>query len=96
MREDDGDRMDALLREALTAPAPRLSPAFDAKVMARVRPARLTSPGRMLMALYAIAAVVVSGWVIRDVPVEWIAASVAVCVLAAVALALYARHLADA
>ncbi len=41
----DDDAMDRLLRDAMAADAPRLSPAFDARVLRRVRPRRLTPLG---------------------------------------------------
>ena len=38
----DDDMMDQLLRDALSADVPRLSSGFDARVLRRVRPRRLT------------------------------------------------------
>jgi hypothetical protein len=47
----DDDVMDHLLRDAMAADAPQLSPAFDARVMRRVRPRRLTPIGRAAIAV---------------------------------------------
>ena len=42
----DDEAMDRLLRDVMGADAPQLSPAFDARVLRRVRPRRLTPAGR--------------------------------------------------
>ncbi len=90
----DDDAMDRLLRHALTGEVPRLSPGFDDRVMRRVRPRRLTAAGRAVMATYAVVAVAAAAWVMRDVPVAWIAAAVVAGVLAAAGAGAYARRLA--
>ena len=84
------ESMDALLRETLSADPPLLSRRFEVRVIRRARPRRLTSSGRMLMTLYAVAALAVAGWVMRDVPIEWIGASIALTLPVAGALAGYA------
>jgi hypothetical protein len=53
----DDEQMDQLLRDAMTAEAPQLSSGFDARVLRRVRPRRLTPIGRALIAAYAVIAV---------------------------------------
>jgi hypothetical protein len=89
MTEDDV--MDRWLRSAMTGEAPRLSSAFDAKVMARVRRRRLTPAGRIVLAAYAVGAAAVSVWTMREVGVALIAASTLVSTLVAVRLSTYVR-----
>lgn len=52
----DDDAMDALLRQALAAPVPQLSPGFDERMRRRLRPRRLTPAGRAVMVAYAMMA----------------------------------------
>ena len=66
----DDDVMDRLLKDAMAADAPQLSPAFDARVMRRVRPRRLTTMGRVVIAAYAVVAAATAVWLMRDLPVE--------------------------
>jgi hypothetical protein len=95
MRDDrEDDVMDRLLRDAMAAEAPRLSPAFDARVMRRVRPRRLTPPGRAAIALYVVAAAATAVWLMWDMPVASILAAVAIELPVAAAASAYARHLA--
>ena len=49
----DDELMERLLRDAMTADTPHLSPGFDARVLRRVRPRRLTSIGRAVIAAAA-------------------------------------------
>jgi hypothetical protein len=42
----DDDVMDRLLTDVMAADVPQLSPVFDARLMRRVRPRRLTAIGR--------------------------------------------------
>jgi hypothetical protein len=90
----DDDLMDRLLRDAMTAEAPRLSPAFDARVMRAVRPPRLTPMGRIVMVVYVVAATAAAVWLMRDVPMEWIAAAAVVCAPIAAGASAYGRRLA--
>ncbi len=90
----DDDAMDRLLRHAMAADAPQLSPAFDARVMRRVRPRRLTPMGRVVLAIYIVLAAATAGWVMRDLPAAWIVAAVAVCVPVAAGAGAYVRRLA--
>lgn len=89
----DDEAMDALLREAMAADVPQLSPAFDARLAARLRPSRLTPTGRVVMAVYVAVASVSAAWFMRDMPLEWIAASLAAGVSAATGAGAYARRL---
>lgn len=90
----DDDAMDRLLRHTLTGEVPRLSSAFDDRVMRSVRPRRLTAASRAVMATYAVVAVAAAAWVMRDVPVAWIAAAIVAGIPAATGAGAYARRLA--
>jgi len=92
MHDDDG--MDRLLRDAMAAGAPRLSPAFDARVMRRVRPRRLTPAGRATIVVYAVAAAAAAVWLMRGLPLESIVAAAAIGGLAAAGASAYVRRLA--
>jgi hypothetical protein len=91
---DNDDVMDQLLGEAMAADAPQLSPAFDARVMRRVQPRRLTPMGRVLVAAYFVCAVAAAVWLMQDLRVEWIAAVVAVGGPVAAGVSVYSRRLA--
>jgi len=90
----DDDVMDRLLKDAMRADAPRLSPDFDARVMRAVRPRRLTPMGRVAIAVYAVIAAATTVWLMRDLPLEAIAAAIAITVPVAAAAGAYARRLA--
>ena len=90
----DDDVMDRLLRDAMAADAPQLSPAFDANVMRRVRPRRLSSMGRVVIAVYAVVAAATAVWLMRDLPLESILAAVAISVPVAAGASAYGRRLA--
>ena len=90
----DDEAMDRLLRNAMAADAPRLSPGFDARVMRGVRPRRLPPLGRVVIAVYAVAAAAAAAWWMRDLPLEWIVAAVAVSVALAAGSGAYGRILA--
>ncbi|MBK5298172.1 MAG: hypothetical protein JJE40_13525 [Vicinamibacteria bacterium] len=90
----DDDVMDRLLRNAMAADAPQLSPAFDANVMRRVRPRRLSSVGRVVLAVYAVVAAATAVWLMQDLPLESIVAAVAISVPVAAVASAYGRRLA--
>ena len=90
----DDDLMDVLLRDAMAAEVPQLSPAFDARVMRRAQPHTLSPMGRVVLAVYFIAAAVLAVWLMRDLRVEWIAAAVAAGVPVAAGVSAYSRRLA--
>jgi hypothetical protein len=92
----DDEMMDRLLRETMAADAPQLSPSFDARVMRRVRPRRLSAGGRVVMAVYLVAAAAATAWAMRDLSVESIAAAFLVAVPVVAAATVYGRRLADA
>ena len=90
MRDDES--MNRLLKDALAADVPQLSPAFEARVMRRVRPRRLTPAGRVVMAVYSVTASAAAVWLLRDLPASLVIAAVLVGVpVAAGAGAYWAR-----
>jgi hypothetical protein len=90
----DDDVMDHLLRDAMAADAPQLSPAFDARVMRRVRPRLLTPIGRAVIAVYVVVAASTAAWLMQDLRVEWIAAALAIGAPVAAGATAYGRRLA--
>ncbi len=90
----DDESMDRLLRDALAADVPQLPPAFQTRVMRRVRPRRLTPAGRVVMAVYAVTASAAAVWLLRDLPVSLILAAVAVSVPVAAGAGVYWARLA--
>jgi len=90
----DDDAMDRFLRAAMAADAPQLSPAFDARVMRRVRPRRLTPAGRVVIALYVVVAAAATVWLMRDLPTGSILAAAVIGVPIAAGAGAYGRRLA--
>ena len=90
----DDEMLDALLRDAMTADRPRLSPGFDDRVLRRVRPRHLTPIGRAVIALYVVVAAAATVWLMRDVQTTWIVAAVAIGTPVAAAASIYGRRLA--
>jgi hypothetical protein len=65
-------QIDKLLREALGAsPPPVLSPAFESRLARRLQPRGLTRTGRLVMAGYAMAALILCVWVMRSAAFDW-------------------------
>jgi len=89
----DDHVMDQLLRDAMAADVPQLSPAFDTQVMRSVRPRRLTPMGRVVIAVYIVVAAGTAVWLMRDLRMELIAAALAVGVPVAAAASVYGRRL---
>ena len=89
----DDELMDRLLRDALTAAPPQLSPAFDDRVMRRVRPRRLTPIGRLVIVVYILVAAAVAVRLMRDLPPTLLIAAVVIGVLVAAAGGAYGRRL---
>lgn len=90
----DDEVMDRLLRDVMAADAPQLSHAFDARVMRRVRPRRLTPMGRVVLAVYIVVAAATAVWLMRDLPMESIVAAVVISVPVAAGASAYGRRLA--
>lgn len=91
MRDDQ--LMDELLRDAMAEDAPRLADGFDARVMARVRPRRLTRAGRVLIGGYAVAATATAAWLMHGLGAGPIVAAMTVTAAIAAAASAYARSL---
>ena len=89
----DDDVMDRLLSDAMAADAPQLSPAFDARVMRRVRPRRLTPTGRLVITVYVVLAVAMAVWLMRDMDITSIVAAVAIGVPLAAGASTYGHRL---
>jgi len=90
----DDDVMDRLLRDVMAAEAPQLSPGFDARVMRRVWPRRLAPMGRVVIAVYVVAAAATAVRLMQDLPMESVVAAVMIGVPVAVAASAYGRRLA--
>ena len=63
--QTDDDAMDQLLRDAMATKVPQLSPGFDARVLRRVRPRRLTPLGRVVIGVYVVVAAATAAWLMR-------------------------------
>jgi hypothetical protein len=90
----DDDVMDQLLRDAMAEDVPQLSPAFDARVMRRIRTRRVTPMGRVVMAVYIVVAAATTVWLMRDLRVESIAVAVAIGIPVAAGASAYGQRLA--
>ena len=90
---NDDELMDQLLRDAMAADVPRLSPGFNDRVIERLRPRRLTAVGRTVISIYVVAAAATAVWFIQDLRMELIAAAGATAVAAGASA--YARRLAS-
>jgi uncharacterized membrane protein YfcA len=83
--------VDQWLRDAMSGSTPRLSAAFDARLERRLRPRRLTATGRLVMAAYVLAALLVSLWALRNAALDW--SLVAVLLPCAVIADVYGRRI---
>ena len=90
----DDEMMDRLLRDTMMADRPHLSPGFDARVLRHVRPRRLTSIGRVVIAAYVVVAAATTVWFMRDLQTTWIVAAVTIGTPLAAAASVYGRRLA--
>jgi hypothetical protein len=91
--QTDDDAMGQLLRDAMATKVPELSPGFDARVLRRVRPRRLTPLGRVVIGVYVVVAAATAAWLMRELPVTAIAAAVVIGVPIAVGAGAYGRRL---
>jgi hypothetical protein len=91
MRSDDP--MDDLLRDTLSDAVPHLSADFDARLMARLRPRRLTMLGRVVLTGYAAATLATAAWSMRHMDPLLIAMSLTVTAAAAAGASIYVRRL---
>ena len=79
------ESMDALLRDAMgRTPQPVLSPSFERRLAARVRPRRLDLRGRRLLGRYALTMLAFSVAVMRSQSLDW--SLIAVAIVTPVAL----------
>jgi hypothetical protein len=91
----DDDVMDQVLRGVMAADEPpQLSPGFDARLMRRLRPRRLTPLGRVVIAVYIVVAAATAVWSMRDLHVASIVAAVVISVSVAAGASAYGRRLA--
>ena len=72
---------------------PRLSPRSDDSVIAQVRPRRLNTASRLVIALYAIGALALSAWALRESAVALVSASMLAASLIAFGVSAYVRRL---
>jgi hypothetical protein len=84
------EQVDLWLRDAMRGDVPRLSAAFDARLEKRLRPRRLTATGRIVMAAYVLAALLVSVWALRGAALDWSLVAVVLLPIAVVA-SVYSR-----
>ena len=87
------DAMDQLLRDAMSAEQPQLSPGFDSRVLRRVRPRRLTPMGRMVIGAYVLVAAATAAWLMHDLPMSVIVLAAVIGVPIAIGASAYGRHL---
>ena len=90
----DDDAMDRLLGNALAAEVPQLSAGFDARLMRRVRPRRLTGTGRAVLAAYVVVATVISAWLMKDLRPDLIVVALVVGVAISAGASAYGRRVA--
>ena len=87
------EAMDRLLRRVLAVgEPPALSPTFDQRLAKRLRPRRLSPAGRVVLVLYSLAALAVSGWSMRSESLGWDVIVLAVALQLAVVAALHHRR----
>ena len=89
---NEQEQMEQWLRDAMSGSAPRLSASFDARLEKRLRPRRLTAAGRVVMAAYVLAALLVSVWALRNAALDWTIVA-AVVLASAVAASVDGRRL---
>ena len=87
----DDELMDQLLKDAMASEAPQLSKEFDANVMRAVRPSHLTQTGRIVMAVYSLAAAATAVWLMGGLPIELIAIGAVACIATAASVSSYAK-----
>lgn len=88
----DDEMMDRWLREAMAGEPPHLLPASADKVIASVRPRRLATAARVVIVLYAIGALAVSAWAIKQVGVPLVVTSMPIVALITAGVSTYVRR----
>jgi hypothetical protein len=89
---NEQQKVDEWLREAMSGGAPALSAGFDGRLEKRLRPRRLTATGRIVMAAYALAALLISAWALRGASLDWSLVA-AVLLSSAVVATVYGRRI---
>ena len=91
---NDDELMDQLLKDTFADERPQLSSSFDATLMQRVRPRRLSPTGRAALTAYAVVAGAVTLWLMRDLGVVLMFAGIAISAMAAFSVSAYVKRLA--
>ncbi len=65
------ERIDGMLSQLLSGPVPSLSPAFDRRLLRKVRRHRLSGAGRLALACYGAATLAISVVVMRQMGIGW-------------------------
>lgn len=91
---NDDELMDQLLTKAMTADQPQLSSSFDARLMRRLRPRRLTSLGRIALTAYGVLSAATMIWLMQGLRVELIGLAAVISVAAAAGVSAYLRSFA--
>ena len=86
------DHMDRLLSHVLSAPVPTLSSDFDRQLARHLQPPRLSGKGRLVLALYAVLAIVASVWTMHEASNAWGVAGAAAVVPLVVVAAVFRRY----
>ena len=86
------DQMDQLLSKALSAPVPELSADFDRQLARRLQPRRVSRAGRLVLALYAVLAVAISMWAMREAAIGWTLVAASTLAPAVVVAIVFRRH----
>jgi hypothetical protein len=90
----DHELIDQLLRDAMAVDVPQPSAGFDARVMARVRPRRLSTAGRATMAAYAVVAAGATAWLMHDLSAALVTCALMATAGVAAGVSAYVRWLA--
>lgn len=94
MRDDE--RIDGVLRAAMSVSPPEMSPAFAQDVQRRTAPMRLSPGARLVMWGYTGVSLGGCVWLLRDVPFVVTAIAITIQAVVAVGLRSYTRHLVSA
>ena len=89
---NEQDQMDQWLARSMSAPVPTLSPDFDRRLTQALKPRRLNSQGRVVLALYALVATLASVWTMRAASIEWTWVVAAIVVPMAVVALVFRRQ----
>ena len=97
MSPDNNDViMDQLLRQSLRSEPPKLSSSFDRRLDRRLHQPRLSSRARTVLGAYSAGALVISAWVLSDLPLTVLAAVAVVTLISPAMLFVASRRSAPA